>query len=507
MSSPFSNLKKTTYESKDNLLLYNDAQIINPSDEELKIKLNFIENTISSSNLKSFKQFALSNYKLNIDNTFELETTSFDKVYSIVEEFNQCLEMSTNLYKGIDSIQQESSNIVLYKCKLLNKTSLNYVKPIVKIENPIIVEPGIFQSNYILYDVVTQPLNWTVKRRFSDFENLRLILLKFFPGSCIPTLIKTSHGSKFDDENIKKRMTGLNMFLDYLLESESYKAHVSTYNFLYLNDREAFDNKTSELLNESSFVFVDEYLSLTSEVELSYEEISKDTSEKWRKSNSLLQEIITNIHNDTKKLELSMREAHLNLDSLQKNFNYLSILYKNLKSKEYSSLFKYMEEFIKSWKKGWFTQMSSFSINIKSSLKYCRFESTFFNDLISKRDETRNIYMNEKIKLDNEKETLWNKKDISKWEFNENLSERDRLMICVDKEVSFKEMLYKRTNINEEKKRKFGFYNFRVKEEFRNMLLNQIVKTKYYFKAFLNEFYSVASDAITYWGNFNMYLD
>jgi hypothetical protein len=415
--------------------------------------------------------------------------------------------MNNNLYKGIDSVQNESSKAESYKCKLLNKTSLNYVNPIVKVENPVKVEPGIFQSNYILYDIVTQPLNWTVKRRYSDFENLRLILLKYFPGYCVPSLPKKVGGNKFDDEHIRKRMIGLNMFIEYIIESEAFKAHISTYNFLYLNDREAFDNKTDELLNEKSYVFVDEYLSLTGEVELSYEEISKDTSEKWKKSNSLLQEIITNIHNDTKKLELSMREAHLNLDSLQKNFYYLSTLYKNLKSNEYSTLFKYMEDFIKSWKKGWFTQMSSFSINIKSSLKYCRFESTFFNDLVNKRDETRGLYMNEKNRLDNEKEILWNKKDISKWEFNENLSERERLMICVDKELSFKEMLYKKTNVNEEKKRKFGFYNFRVKEEFRNMLVNQIIKTKYFFKAFLKEFYSVASESIINWGNFNMYID
>lgn len=40
---------------------------------------------------------------------------------------------------------------------------------------------GIFGKNYVLYLVKTAPVGWEVKRRFSDFEWFRGMVLRLYP--------------------------------------------------------------------------------------------------------------------------------------------------------------------------------------------------------------------------------------------------------------------------------------------------------------------------------------
>ncbi len=93
--------------------------------------------------------------------------------------------------------------------------------PIVKIEKSLLTEThnvqitiskpekhegGFFSSDYITYLVETQPLGFQVKRRYSDFEWLRGILLSFFPGSMIPPIPEKNFGDRLHEEFINKRM-------------------------------------------------------------------------------------------------------------------------------------------------------------------------------------------------------------------------------------------------------------------------------------------------------------
>lgn len=50
------------------------------------------------------------------------------------------------------------------------------------IEKYSVVYDGVFSSEYALYEVRTPALEWTVNRRFSDFEWLYSALRKHYPG-------------------------------------------------------------------------------------------------------------------------------------------------------------------------------------------------------------------------------------------------------------------------------------------------------------------------------------
>ena len=196
--SIFSNTMKNTNTSQKSEI--HDFQ----TEQENQMKIKYIQSEVSPNLYDNFKDFALRSFNFSVDN---LKDISIQTLIQMIDDFKSSLN-KRKLSKEFDEFEFRNSDekIVFCKGKLLNKTSLNYVMPKVSVINPKIFEPGIFSSKYILYEVKTDPLNWVVKRRFSDFENLRLLLVKFFPGQCIPPLPPKQTGNKrFEEEFVEKR--------------------------------------------------------------------------------------------------------------------------------------------------------------------------------------------------------------------------------------------------------------------------------------------------------------
>lgn len=55
----------------------------------------------------------------------------------------------------------------------------------VEVSNPEVVKGGLFKGSYTVYSVYTQPFDWLVKRRFSDFIWLHDCLEKRFPANYV----------------------------------------------------------------------------------------------------------------------------------------------------------------------------------------------------------------------------------------------------------------------------------------------------------------------------------
>lgn len=477
------------------------------SNDDQLFKENYLKSEIGDE-IDSFNDYCFINYNFKYD---QIKYWNIEDLKKMVEDYRlNCKDgnkVKNDILK-IDTMERMKNNSIIINCKFLNPSQLNNIKPNVSISNPTIVEGGIFQSNYIIYDIKVEQLNWFVKRRFSDFDNLNILLHKFFPGYCIPPLPDKKIGfRRFDDDYIKKRMNFLKKFIDSIMISETFKAHEATVNFFSITDRDIFDKKTKELLTKNENLYVDDYLSINGELNLSYDENNDDIFDKMKKFNDFIQKIISNIDDSSKKFDESIRSAYLNLDNIQKNFNYLSTLYTKIKAKEnYCQMFSEMEEFIKKWKKLMYKQMSSFRISIKDSLKYSQLENKIFDNLIENRDIMKKRYEDEKLNLENRKEKLWINGDILKWDLSEIIKEDEKAEMIKNKELALKNMCYKDTNYVGELKKKVGFLNYQVNYEFKNLLLNQFDKNKFSFQKFLDDFYPTITESITIWTNFNMTL-
>ena len=97
----------------------------------------------------------------------------------------------------------------------------------ITLSSPEKVEGGFFSKSYITYLLQTQPLNYQVRKRYSDFEWLRQYLSSIYIGSFIPPIPRKNYGDRFNEYFISKRMRGLekfiqNLSLDPLINKRSF---------------------------------------------------------------------------------------------------------------------------------------------------------------------------------------------------------------------------------------------------------------------------------------------
>jgi hypothetical protein len=67
-------------------------------------------------------------------------------------------------------------------------TKINNRKVTLKVLDSEVRKGGFFSSDYVLYTITTQPLNWRIGRKDADFYTLRRILKAQFPHVLIPPL-------------------------------------------------------------------------------------------------------------------------------------------------------------------------------------------------------------------------------------------------------------------------------------------------------------------------------
>jgi len=111
----------------------------------------------------------------------------------------------------------------------------------VRVESFQKVEGKLFSKSYIVYIVTTSPLNYKVKRRFSDFEWLRQTIANVYGYCAIPTIPKKNKigGDDFDEAFLRKRSRTFEKFLGYLMIHPILKHLKVVYEFLSIeNDSE-----------------------------------------------------------------------------------------------------------------------------------------------------------------------------------------------------------------------------------------------------------------------------
>ena len=132
------------------------------------------------------------------------------------------------------------------KCKSTDKTQLGKSGDLeITVSNPEKKETGFIKKTHVSYLITTLPLNFKVRRRYSDLSWFRQSLLNLFPANFIPAIPrKSKFGSDtLADPFIQKRLRAIERFLNYLVKDNNIKDSQILLDFLYIGSDNEFNNR------------------------------------------------------------------------------------------------------------------------------------------------------------------------------------------------------------------------------------------------------------------------
>ena len=521
----FDDLKKCVADFND--LLKKESQ-----NEEQEQNINNINNSSSNSNLNSIQISSIHSQSENnnqnnsqiIQNNNNNNNSSNNKIF-VNQIFKTALSLNIiqinneNFRKLIQSELQDisliypnlSSNIpnkLEIKCKKAEKTGLNDKKIKVIIQNPKNSEKSLLFSQYTLYEVLTKEMDWSVQRRYSDFDWLRNILSKLYPRIFIPPMAKKKQGPKrFEQDFINKRMKSMQFFIDEIMENEELKTSEALFAFLSFNDRAQFEKKMKDLNNYVPSQYCEDLKTIDGKLNILNDDYNENYYININNYLNLRHQILSKLNDDFKNFYLNQTKACMDLDEIQKDFGTLEILNKKVKLSEcINKTYEVLKDFFENWKKVVYKKNIIIKEQIKHFFKREKNENAIFIDLIESREHLRQKYIYEKNKLNAKKEKLYKTNDISKWEIEDNYGKIDHARLMRDKSYAFEKMCTRNTQSLENIHKQLGYANFMNVLQLQEKIEKNEKKLFENTKEFSAIFYPSINDEITAWSSLQTYI-
>ena len=393
-------------------------------------------------------------------------------------------------------------------CKKLEKTVLNDKEIVVILRNPKASDTTFLQSTYITYEVLTESQQWLVRRRFSDFEWLRTILVKCFPRMVVPPLPGKKIGNRrFEEDFIQKRMMFLQKFINAVLENESFKTSEALIAFLSIIDRRQFHSKMTEMTTYQPSPYAEDLKTLTGKLTV----IDDEENEKYFVNITnyfrLQGQLFDRLNYNMKNFYENISAACLNLEEVQKDFETLHLLNtKVLMKEEITKTYEELGIFFKNWKRIIFNQNELIKSHVKDFFKYIKMEGIAYTELIQSREIIKGKYKVEYDRVTAKKEKLWATMDLGKWEIIDEFNKVDRVLLLKDKTYAMQKMCTRDTQSLENIHKQLGYANKMNMEELKKLIAINSKRFTDNMKTFSENFYPTLNDGITVWTTLTSYI-
>ena len=393
------------------------------------------------------------------------------------------------------------------ECRKLEKTQLNDNKLVITVRNPKEMDGGVFGKNYVLYEVQTDPFGWVVHRRFSDFDTLRKLIAKHFPSFYVPPLPNKKMGNRrFDQDFIQKRMKFLNLFINNVVQSESFKSSEILYAFLSYEDRGKFESKFKEYTTQQPSSYVEEYKTLDGKVTISHDEGNEKYFTNINKYFRLQGQILDRLNFSLKMFFNNMNQVAESLQDVQKNFEIMHVLNTRVLMKQtITKSYEEMSCFFKNYRKILIKQNDMVKNHMKDFFKYINLEGKAYNELIERREELKAKYTSENQRVTAKKEKIYASGDITKFELGDEKNiDRDRILH--DKPYAFEHMCKTDTGNLLKIYNQLGYANKMNMRELKKMIKEYCVRYVDNVKKFDEEFYPSINDLVGTWSNMDTFV-
>ena len=456
-----------------------------------RIILNFLnsKNSLGKKNINDMSLSELNNIINIISNTNDEDEDDNDDEKKLEEK-----KESTNLNlknNEIDNKKKEKEKEKILKkenderfgviipefieCQKIENSCLSkYEKVEAKIEGYNIVEKGIFNSGYIIYEIKTIPLNLKVKRKYKDFVWLREKMKLIYKTSIIPNIKGTEESfGETEEEKSEKEKKNLERFLNFLLNDPLIKTSNILYDFLSIEKGNDFIKKKKTYENLKPFDEISHFKSLNGKARICFNDKKEKYFDNINESIELNENILNKISENFVLLKIKMVEVIDRVLSFVPLFESLINLGEKfgdhwINIESYKQIKLIFEAWIKVLKK----QDSFFFYEIYDYMNFILGNLNYMKELVQNTKNMQYNYYESSQNLLSKKRELFKRQDTLKW----NLCFDDTLDLPSYKKN--KTIAYKKINFDETKevinqKQKYGFYL--------NRLISEYERLKYFY--------------------------
>ena len=380
---------------------------------------------------------------LNNDNNNNLENDENNNKEEIDQEENQ------NTNKSVEDII-ECQKVTPNEFLLSNEVDI-------KLSFPQKIEGGLFTKSYVTYLMQTTPLDFKLRKRYSDFEWLRNILSLIYINCIIPPLCKKNYTDRFSEVLIAKRTRSIEKFMKGILIHPLIRNDEIFYNFISTESEAEFEKKKkiyNKIQSPSSLINVK---SLSGEINVS---VSNEKEIYFQNIKNNADFNINTLQKITKGYKALMNQMDQISDKMKEISQYWKEIYNaNLQYYEkpntvesYNILSKIMQDWSETNKR----QKILINEYIREYFRYIKNEFVSLKDLAQKVDNNKSIYNKAFDKLNSSKENLF-KQDISSWGLS-SYDMDDKIKLVNNKELAFSKMLPRDTKRVDVLRKNYGFY-------------------------------------------------
>ena len=275
-----------------------------------------------------------------------------------------------------------------------------------------------------------------------------------------------------------------------------------------MTDHNQFEAKMKELTSFQPSPYIEEIKTFSSTVTIASTE---EDNEKYFKNIAnyfrIQYQLYERLNYNLKDFYNNLYATQKSMENIQKDFEILHMLNTRVAMKEaISKTYEQYGIFFKNWSRILYKQNITVKNHIKEFFKFAKMEGTSYSELISRRDEARDKYLNYKNKLILKKEKHWLNKDISKWEIDEDMGKIDKAKLTQDKEYAFSKMCTKESLLLNAYKNQLGYCNKTNIDELKNMIKINCQKFIENDGKFCSEFYPTLTDALNVYSTFQMFI-
>ena len=380
---------------------------------------------------------------LNNDNNNNLENDENNNKEEIDQEENQ------NTNKSVEDII-ECQKVTPNEFLLSNEVDI-------KLSFPQKIEGGLFTKSYVTYLMQTTPLDFKLRKRYSDFEWLRNILSLIYINCVIPPLCKKNYTDRFSEVLIAKRTRSIEKFMKGILIHPLIRNDEIFYNFISTESEAEFEKKKkiyNKIQSPGSLINVK---SLSGEINVS---VSNEKEIYFQNIKNNADFNINTLQKITKGYKALMNQMDQISDKMKEISQYWKEIYNaNLQYYEkpntvesYNILSKIMQDWSETNKR----QKILINEYIREYFRYIKNEFVSLKDLAQKVDNNKSIYNKAFDKLNSSKENLF-KQDISSWGLS-SYDMDDKIKLVNNKELAFSKMLPRDTKRVDVLRKNYGFY-------------------------------------------------